>query len=156
MFYLTPGLGKRFKLGITNRLELINSVKVNTTNLKNFKSIHRVEIINFLNYYYSQVNSVNNVLYEVKKLNVIRFYLIKSYRGKCHSIGKPVNGQRTWSNAWSSYNNNFILRRFISEAKSKLLKDKVPEKINYKLTKKKYITKRKKVKQIQQKKLIWF
>lgn len=77
-------------------------------------------------------------------------------KGKCHSLGKPVNGQRTWSNAWSSYNNNYTLRRFIREAKIKLDKEKVIEKINYKLTKKKYLTKRKKMKKTEKKKLVWF
>ena len=156
MFFLTPGLGSAFKKGIANRLELPNSVEVNTTNIKYFQKKNKVEIIGFLNYYFSQVNSVNNIYLDLKRFNIIRLYLIKSYKGKCHALGKPVNGQRTWSNAWSSYNNNYILRKFIGEAKARLDKEKIPEKINYKLTKKKYITKQKKIKKIEKKKLVWF
>jgi len=65
-------------------------------------------------------------------------YLIKVYKGKCHLVGKPVRGQRTWSNAWTSFKRNLILRKFVSEIKLKLSKEKKPEKINYKLIKKKY------------------
>jgi ribosomal protein S13 len=99
LFLLTPGLGREFKNTITKRLELKNSVAVNLTPVTGFKTKYRVEIVNFLNHYYSQVNSVNSVIWDVQRLNIIRLYLIKSYRGKCHAIGKPVNGQRTWSNA---------------------------------------------------------
>jgi hypothetical protein len=74
----------------------------------------------------------------------MRMYLIKSYKGRCHAIGKPVKGQRTWSNAWNSYNHNKILRYFISEIKRKSNIDKTVEKINYKVVKKKYPSKKKK------------
>jgi ribosomal protein S13 len=95
LFFLTPGLGKAFKLGITNRLELISTVDLNLTLVTNFKKKYKVEILHFLNHYYSQVNSVNNTYLDLQQFNIIRLYLIKSYKGKCHSIGKPVNGQRT-------------------------------------------------------------
>lgn len=52
-----------------------------------------------LNIILSQVNSVNNKVDELKRLNIIRLFLIKSYRGRSHALGKPVRGQRTWSNA---------------------------------------------------------
>lgn len=125
------------------------------TLLIDFKHIYKKEIIGFLNRYYSQVSSVNNTLFELKKLRIVRLYLIKSYRGRCHALGKPVNGQRTWSNAWSSYKSNLLLRKFISETKSNLDKNKSPEKINYKLIKKKYITKRKKIKKTEKKLITW-
>jgi len=35
-----------------------------------------------------------------------------SYRGWRHSRGLPVRGQRTWTNAWSVYRNNLILREY--------------------------------------------
>jgi hypothetical protein len=38
--------------------------------------------------------------------------LVNSYRGLRHSFGLPVRGQRTWSNAWSSYRSNLTLRQF--------------------------------------------
>ena len=52
-----------------------------------------------LNIIFSQINSVNNNILALKKLKIARMYLVKSYKGRCHAIGKPVNGQRTWSNA---------------------------------------------------------
>ena len=58
-------------------------------------------------------------------------------------LGKPVRGQRTWSNSWNSYNLNKPLRNFISETKRNLSKVNKTEKINYKVVKKKYITKNK-------------
>lgn len=82
-------------------------------------------------------------------------YLIKSYRGRCHALGKPVKSQRTWSNAWSSFKNNLVLRSFISYTKSNILKDKSTEKINYKFLKKRYVTKQKKVDKVEKKKSVW-
>ena len=155
IFYLTPGLGRTFKKNILDKLELKNSIKVNTTSVLSFKSIYKKELVGFLNHYYSQVSSVNNNIFDLKRINIIRLYLIKSYKGRCHALGKPVRGQRTWSNAWSSYKNNLTLRRFVSETKNNLSKNKLPEKINYKLIKKKYVTKQKKIKKVEQKKSIW-
>lgn len=95
MFHLTPGIGRSFRHGILKRLELDNRLSVNLTPVTSFKRIYKIEVVNFLNQYYSQVNSVNNVISDLQRLNIIRLYLIKSYKGKCHSIGKPSNGQRT-------------------------------------------------------------
>ena len=152
---MTPGLGLAFKKKILHKLELPDSVSVNTTSLSNFKKTYKCEIIGFLNHYYSQVSSVNNTINDLQRLNIVRLYLIKSYKGRCHAIGKPVHGQRTWSNAWSSYKLNLVLRRFISEAKTNLAKNKRPEKINYKLIKKRYTTQQKKVKKVEVKTTIW-
>ena len=154
-FQLTPGLGQSFKNSILDKLELKSSINVNTTSVSNFKKTYHKELVGFLNHYYSQVSSVNNNLSDLSRLNIIRLYLIKCYRGRCHALGKPVNGQRTWSNAWSAYKNNLVLRRFISETKNSLSKLSTPEKINYKLIKKKYVTKQKKIKKIEKKKTIW-
>jgi hypothetical protein len=72
-------------------------------------------------------------------------------------LGKPCNGQRTWSNAWNSYKTNKILRNFISETRRKLTNLNEKEKINYKIIKKKYVTKNKnKTKELVKKKNIWF
>lgn len=48
-----------------------------------------------MNIILSQVNNVNLTTKELEKLNIIKKYLTKSYQGYCHSIGKPVRGQRT-------------------------------------------------------------
>jgi ribosomal protein S13 len=47
------------------------------------------------NMYLSQLTSINNNIFELLKYNLIRLYLIKTFRGRCHALGKPVRGQRT-------------------------------------------------------------
>ena len=46
--------------------------------------------------------------------------LINSYKGLRHAFGLPVRGQRTWTNAWSSYRSNLILRQFKIKLSKKL------------------------------------
>jgi len=45
------------------------------------------------------MSSLNYKISEVQYLNLVRLYLIKSYRGRAQALGKPSRGQRTWSNA---------------------------------------------------------
>lgn len=45
-------------------------------------------------------------------LNIFYLDLIMSYRGWRHSRGLPVRGQRTWTNAWTVYRSNLILREY--------------------------------------------
>lgn len=138
IFTCTEGLSTYNKIMLLKRIELSNSIVINSTFLVDFKDRYKKDLVGFLNKYYSQVNSVNAQLYNLKKLNIIRLYLIKSYRGRCHALGKPVKGQRTWSNGWTSYKYNLTLRKFIGEMKSKISSNTKTEKINYKMTKKKY------------------
>ena len=52
---------------------------------------------------------------DVKKKNIFNIFMldfINSYRGLRHSFGLPVRGQRTWTNAWSCYKSNLMLRQF--------------------------------------------
>jgi ribosomal protein S13 len=151
----TPGLGLYNKSILLKRLELSNSISVNTTPLILFKDIYKKNIILLLNNYYSQITSVNNQINNLILLNIVRLYLTKTYKGKCHLLGKPVNGQRTWSNGWTAYKYNLILRRFVNETKSKLSKDKKVEKINYKLIKKKYGVKKNFKKKVKKKNSLW-
>jgi len=44
-------------------------------------------------------------------LHILRKYLIKSHAGRCHALGKPVRGQRTWSNASNAKLTNGFLRK---------------------------------------------
>lgn len=44
------------------------------------------------------------------EMNILFLDLISTYRGWRHSRGYPSRGQRTWSNASSSYRSNLILR----------------------------------------------
>lgn len=43
-------------------------------------------------------------------LNIHLLNILGTYRGWRHSRGLPVRGQRTWSNSWSSYRSNLVLR----------------------------------------------
>ena len=45
-------------------------------------------------------------------LNIFYLDLIMSYRGWRHSKGLPVRGQRTWTNAWTVYRSNLMLREY--------------------------------------------
>lgn len=40
------------------------------------------------------------------------FDLLGTYKAWRHTKGLPSRGQRTWTNAWTSYNNNTLLRYF--------------------------------------------
>jgi hypothetical protein len=51
-------------------------------------------------------------------------------------MGKPSRGQRTWSNAWTAYHYNKVIRNFVVTTQRILNKDKKEEKVNYKLIKK--------------------
>lgn len=155
-FINTPGLGKHTRIQLLKRLELNNTLQNNLSPLLNYNLNYKREVLGFLNRVFSQINSVNNILYDLQRYNIIRLYLIKSYKGRCHAIGKPVRGQRTWSNAWTSYNINKILRKFIAETKLKSRKDRIVEKINYKMTKKKYGLKKNTIKKTVNKKSIWY
>lgn len=156
IFNNTPGLGEHTKNLLLSRFEINHSIPVVSNDVSYVEDTRKVDIINPLNVIFSQINSVNNNLIEINRVNIIRLYLIKSYRGKCHAIGKPVRGQRTWSNAWNAYNINKSLRLFISSMKRQLKQNLKEEKINYKMTKKKYATKSKKINKTIIKKNIWF
>lgn len=49
----------------------------------------------FFNVYLSKIVSINHSIFEVQKYNFIRLYLIKTFRGRSHALGKPSRGQRT-------------------------------------------------------------
>ncbi len=51
-------------------------------------------------------------IFDRKTLNIVILDSIASYRGWCHFRGLPTRGQRTWTNAWSAYKSNGILRNF--------------------------------------------
>ncbi len=111
-----------------------------------------------LNMYFSQLISINNSIFELIKFNLIRLYLIKTYKGRCHALGKPVRGQRTWSNASTSYKQNRTVRLFIRQVKKNNVIEKKTESLNMKLTKKKTKKNAPKIKMIitKKKKNLWF
>jgi len=52
-------------------------------------------ILNSVNTFFSQFSSVNGRLRELQRLVLIRLFLIKTFRGRAHALGKPSRGQRT-------------------------------------------------------------
>jgi len=159
LFPILPGLNTKTKDSLIDRFELTKlagTTEVKDITLEDYQFTSKTSILRPLNIIFSQINSVNHRNADILRLVLIREYLIKSYRGRCHAVGKPVRGQRTWSNAWNSFNLNKTLRLFIGESRAQLNKNKRVEKINYKLVKKKYVTKRKKIKVKVLKKKTWF
>lgn len=101
MFVKLYGVNLKFKKLLTMRFEL-TTFSIFTSKIQyldTYISLFYKKIIKSINIILSQVNNVNLVLHELKNINILRMYLVKSYRGYCHSIGKPVRGQRTWSNS---------------------------------------------------------
>ncbi len=111
-----------------------------------------------INMYLSRLTSINNSIFEIIKYNLIRKYLIKTFQGRCHALGKPVRGQRTWSNASTSYKHNKTIRFFIREVKKNNVIEKKEESLNKKLTKKKIKKSAPKIKMVitKKKKNLWF
>ena len=72
------------------------------------------EVLRGLNVLLSQLSTVNNQTHELVRLTLIRLYLIKSRRGRFQALGKPIRGQRTWSNAWTAHYKTSPLRAYIN------------------------------------------
>ena len=134
----TPGLGETFKVRINERFELKYMPKTLTNSLDTYEEVTGRKILLPLNIILSQTHPVNFRLEDLHRLIILRQYLGRTYRGRCHAVGKPVRGQRTWSNAWSSFFHNIFLRKFIGTTVALKNKDKKPIKMNWKMAKKKF------------------
>lgn len=158
LFENAPGLGPRTQKLFISRFELGYATKnYKTTDLVDYQRTNHRPLDRPINIIFSQMHTVNNQINDLHKLAIIRLYLIKSYKGRCHALGKPVRGQRTWANAWNSYNTNKILRNFISETKKLIKQSSRDEKINFKVVKKKYASKKKRKNSAPKKKqILWF
>ena len=77
-----------------------------------------------INMYLGQMTSVNYEISELWKYNLIRLYLIRSFKGRAQALGKPARGQRTWSNASTPSKIASPLKNFINEMKKIHLKKK--------------------------------
>ncbi len=74
----------------------------------NTSATQSLVISNFFDNY-----TFTNMSYKTRNLlNIYLLHLLGTYRGWRHSRGLPVRGQRTWSNAWSNYRSNLILRTY--------------------------------------------
>lgn len=105
--------GRHSKFIFFKRFEIVQDEENLETNLSTL-SLNRKKT---LNVYLSRILSINDKPYELIKLNIIRLYLIKTFKGKCQALGKPSKGQRTWSNAQNAYKLNKVVKSFIAEVK---------------------------------------
>jgi len=128
------GLGIVTKLRIIRRFELTELYYDARGTFKNTDK----EARRSLNRILSQMTTVNYRIGEITRINIIRLYLIQSFRGKAQALGKPSHGQRTWSNAWTAYLYNKSLRIYITNVQKEINRNKKVERIDYKKLKKKF------------------
>lgn len=154
LFLENTGMADKSKKKFIKRFEL-NYFKFSKSQTFLMLPLDQRKIINM---YLSQIISINNNIFEIIKYNMIRLYLIKTFRGRCHALGKPSRGQRTWSNASTSNKQNRIIRIFIRQVKKNNVIEKKNESLNLKLTKKKVKKNAPKIKMIitKKKKNLWF
>ena len=126
-------------IGLSTKIQLLKRFELNLLYINCFAlfSSYDKDMRKSINILLSQISSVNNQISEIERFNLIRVYLIKSYRGKAQALGKPSRGQRTWSNAWTSFHYNKTIRGFITQIQRNINKDKKEEQISYKVLKKK-------------------
>ncbi len=126
-------------INLTTKIQILKRFELNLlyNNYLTLFSSYDKDLRKAINILLSQISSVNNQIYEIDRFNLIRIYLIKSYRGKAQALGKPSRGQRTWSNAWTSYYYNKTIRNFITNIQRNINKNKKDEQISYKIIKKK-------------------
>ena len=137
-FFITkPGLGgkvfNKARVLFTKRFEPNNALKSG----KRLLSALPLDQRRTINVYLSKITSINNAVFELVRFNQIRLYLIKTFRGRCHALGKPSRGQRTWSNASTAYHCNHTVRAFIRQVKKNNAIVEKPVSKNRKLAKKK-------------------
>jgi ribosomal protein S13 len=82
---------------MTTKIKLLKRFELNSLYNNSFSlfSEQDKDIQKLINILLSQITSVNNQISELNKYNLIRLYLIKSYRGRSQALGKPSRGQRT-------------------------------------------------------------
>ena len=101
--YFSYGLKKNAVSYVENRLE---------KNLhNNLKSLKKFEWELYLNCIYDIVPFKCSLLRRLT-FNIFMLDIITSYRGWRHYRGLPVRGQRTWTNSWSCYKSNWVLRNY--------------------------------------------
>lgn len=96
---------------LTSRLMKIMESRIENDLYVLIKELNKNELEQFLRVIYTTVPYTSSI-YKRTKLNICLLDLATCYRGWRHYKGLPVRGQRTWSNAWSVYKSNYILRNF--------------------------------------------
>jgi len=84
-----------------------------------FKEILPSQWITLIKYLYLFIPYTKS-LKKKRLINIYYLDLVSSYRGWRHSKGLPVRGQRTWTNAWSVYKSNLVLREYRVEVSKRI------------------------------------
>lgn len=152
-FYDLKGFNNTNKKYFVKRFELTTYSKQFNKNLISLS----LEFRKIINMYFSQLININNSIDDLIRYNLIRLYLIKSFKGRAQAIGKPSRGQRTWSNGSTAYKNNKTLRLFITNIKKNFISATKLESKNLKILKKKIkkSVKSFKIKESKSKELFW-
>lgn len=95
------GLNSNFIKLFSERAEILDITKFEST--YSYKWLVFLKLLNNL-------VPLNKSINDRYLLNIFFLDLIVSYRGWRHSRGLPVRGQRTWTNAWTTYRSNLTLR----------------------------------------------
>lgn len=113
-----------------------------------------------INMQLSRIASINNSAFDLIRYNLLRLYLIRAFRGRCHALGKPSRGQRTWSNASTAFQCDREVRLFIRRMKKDHTTKKKPEVRSKKIIKKKLKVRvpstKPKTRPVEKKKPLWF
>lgn len=104
------GLKNNFLKYFEKRLEMYEKEEFDIEFIK----FDKLEWLRFIRLIYNVLDPSENIK-EEELNNVYILHHITTYRGWRHIRGLPVRGQRTWSNAWSTYKNNYVLRDFRTE-----------------------------------------
>lgn len=116
---LNYGFKNKFIKLLQSRFEF--NLQLKMKDLKN----HELNIL--LDNCYSIVPKNCNI-FDRKLFNIVMLDSLGSYRGWCHFRGIPSRGQRTWTNAWSAYKSNGILRNYKLKVFKKYYGGIIPEK----------------------------
>ena len=91
LFKNTNMFGQAARNALIERFEIHSTV----TNRNFTLGDEGVNMLNSVNTFFSQFSSVNGRLRELQRLVLIRLFLVKTFRGRSHALGKPSRGQRT-------------------------------------------------------------
>ena len=123
VFYWSIGLNKNFFKMIYKRFYLVTNYRIRLS------SNMLIGDILYFNIFFSSCELYYNNTLSYKQL-FLSYLLItdicsvyKTYR---HIFGLPVNGQRTWSNACSTYYNNLLLKEYKLKKFTTFLNDPKP------------------------------
>lgn len=113
--------------GLKNNLLSLLNLRFESNINKKLKDLQTHELNVFLDHCYNIVPK-NYSIFNRKLFNIVMLDTVGSYRGWCHFRGLPTRGQRTWTNAWSAYKSNGVLRNYKLKVYKKYYGGIIPEK----------------------------